>query len=344
VRIGVLTGGGDAPGLNAAIRAVARRAFQLGHQVSGVKNGWAGCLEEGLIDELTPADVRGILPMGGTILGTSRTNPAKEKDGIGRVVNTLRHHAVDALVPIGGDDTLSVAAKLHDAGFPTVGVPKTIDNDLAVTEFCIGFDTAVGVVTEALDRLHTTASAHHRVMVVEVMGRDTGWVALMGGVAGGADLIIIPEFETGLPEVVRHLYRRRGEGKLFSIIVIAEGARIPELEREQGGEAEKDAFGHIRLAKRGVGDLLAGAVEQQTGFETRVTVLGHLQRGGSPSPVDRIWATRLGVAAVELIVKGTSGVIPIRRNGDVEVVPLAEVVKEQRRVPRELYDLAQVFG
>jgi len=309
-----------------------------------VKNGWAGCLEEGLIDTLTPADVRGILPMGGTILGTSRTNPAKEKDGIARVINTLRHHAVDALVPIGGDDTLSVAAKLHEAGFPTVGVPKTIDNDLSVTEFCIGFDTAVGVVTEALDRLHTTASAHHRVMVVEVMGRDTGWVALMGGVAGGADLIIIPEFETPFSEVVTHLYRRRGEGKLFSIIVIAEGAHVPELEREQGGEAEKDAFGHIRLAKRGVGDLLASAVERQTGFETRVTVLGHLQRGGSPSPVDRIWATRLGVAAVELIVQGKSGVIPIRRNGEVEVVPLADVVKEQRRVPRELYDLGQVFG
>ena len=344
MRIGVLTGGGDAPGLNAAIRAVARRAFQLGHQVSGVKNGWAGCLEEGLIDELMPADVRGILPMGGTILGTSRTNPAKEKDGIARVITTLRHHAVDALVPIGGDDTLSVAAKLHEAGFPTVGVPKTIDNDLSVTEFCIGFDTAVGVVTEALDRLHTTASAHHRVMVVEVMGRDTGWVALMGGVAGGADLIIIPEFERPFSEVVTHLYRRRGEGKLFSIIVIAEGAHVPELEREQGGEAEKDAFGHIRLAKRGVGDLLAAAVEQQTGFETRVTVLGHLQRGGSPSPVDRIWATRLGVAAVELIVQGKSGVIPIRRNGEVEVVPLAEVVKEQRRVPRDLYELGQVFG
>ena len=297
-----------------------------------------------MIDTLTPADVRGILPMGGTILGTSRTNPAKEKDGIARVINTLRHHAVDALVPIGGDDTLSVAAKLHEAGFPTVGVPKTIDNDLSVTEFCIGFDTAVGVVTEALDRLHTTASAHHRVMVVEVMGRDTGWVALMGGVAGGADLIIIPEFETPFSEVVTHLYRRRGEGKLFSIIVIAEGAHVPELEREQGGEAEKDAFGHIRLAKRGVGDLLASAVERQTGFETRVTVLGHLQRGGSPSPVDRIWATRLGVAAVELIVQGKSGVIPIRRNGEVEVVPLADVVKEQRRVPRELYDLGQVFG
>jgi ATP-dependent phosphofructokinase / diphosphate-dependent phosphofructokinase len=344
MRIGVLTGGGDAPGLNAAIRAVARRAFQLGHQVSGVKNGWAGCLEEGLIDELKPADVRGILPQGGTILGTSRTNPLKEQNGIDRVVRALRHNGIDALVPIGGDDTLSVAAALHEAGFRTVGVPKTIDNDLAVTEFCIGFDTAVGVVTEALDRLHTTASAHHRVMVVEVMGRDAGWVALMGGIAGGADLIIIPEFEVPLSEVVAHLYRRRGEGKLFSIIVVAEGAHIPELEREMGGEAEKDAFGHIRLAKRGLGDLLAGRVEGETGFETRVTVLGHLQRGGSPSPVDRIWATRLGVAAVELIVDGKSGVIPIRRNGDVEVVRLAEVIKETRRVPKELYDLSKVFG
>jgi len=343
VRIGVLTGGGDAPGLNAAIRAVARRAFQLGHQVSGVKNGWAGCLGEGLIDEMKPADVRGILPQGGTILGTSRTNPLKEQNGIDRVIRALRHNGIDALVPIGGDDTLSVAAALHEAGFRTVGVPKTIDNDLAVTEFCIGFDTAVGVVTEALDRLHTTASAHHRVMVVEVMGRDAGWVALMGGVAGGADLIIIPEFEVPLSEVVAHLYRPRGEGKLFSIIVVAEGAHIPELEREMGGEAEKDAFGHIRLAKRGIGDLLAGRVEGETGFETRVTVLGHLQRGGSPSPVDRIWATRLGVAAVELIVAGKSGVIPIRHNGDVEVVPLTEVIKETRRVPKELYDLSKVF-
>ncbi len=344
MRIGILTGGGDAPGLNAAIRGVARRAFQLGHSVSGVKNGWAGCLEEGLIEDLTPADVRGILPLGGTILGTSRTNPLKEEDGVKRVMDALNHHAIDALVPIGGDDTLSVAAKLHEAGFPTVGVPKTIDNDLSVTEFCIGFDTAVGVVMEALDRLHTTASAHHRVMVVEVMGRDTGWVALMGGVAGGADMIIIPEFPVNLADVVEHLYRRRGDGKLFSIIVVAEGARIPELEKEAGGQAEKDAFGHVRLAKRGVGDILASSVERETGFETRVTVLGHLQRGGSPSPVDRIWATRLGVTAAELIVGGRSGVIPIRRNGDVEVVPLADVVRETRRVPRELYELNQVFG
>jgi 6-phosphofructokinase 1 len=343
VRIGILTGGGDAPGLNAAIRAVSRRAFQLGHQVSGIKNGWAGCLEEGMIDELTPADVRGILPTGGTILGTSRTNPAKEKDGIARVINTLKHDGVDALVPIGGDDTLSVAAKLHEAGFRTVGVPKTIDNDLALTEFCIGFDTAVGVVTEALDRLHTTASAHHRVMVVEAMGRDAGWVALMGGIAGGADMIIIPEFEVSLSEVTAHLYRRRGEGKLFSIIIVAEGARIPELDRELSGDGEQDAFGHTRLARRGIGDTLASAVERETSFETRVTVLGHLQRGGSPSPVDRIWATRLGVAAVELIVAGKSGVIPIRRNGDVEVVPITEVIKETRRVPKELYELTQVF-
>ena len=343
MRIGVLTGGGDAPGLNAAIRAVARRAFQLGHQVSGVQNGWAGCLEEGMIEDLTPASVRGILPMGGTILGTSRTNPLNEKDGIARVVQALRLMGIEALVPIGGDDTLSVAVALHEAGFPTVGVPKTIDNDLSVTEFCIGFDTAVGVVTEALDRLHTTASAHHRVMVVEVMGRDAGWVALMGGIAGGADLILIPEFEVGLGEVVAHLHRRRGEGKLFSIIVVAEGAKIPELETNGAGQGEKDAFGHIRLSKRGIGDLLAGNVEQETGFETRVTVLGHLQRGGSPSPTDRIWATRLGVEAVELVVAGKSGVIPIRRNGEVEVVRLAEVIKETRRVPRELYDLSRVF-
>src|SRR5439155_22468408 len=302
----------DAPGLNAAIRGVARRAFQRGFQVTGIKNGWAGVLGAGDLEELTPASVRGILPLGGTILGTSRTNPLKDPGGVEQAITLLRTKQVDGLVAIGGDDNLSVAAAMSDGGYPVVGVPKTIDNDLSVTEFCIGFDTAVGVVTEALDRLHTTASAHHRVMVVEVMGRDTGWVALMGGIAGGADLIIIPEFELALPDVVAHLYRRRGEGKLFSIIVVAEGAKIAELERELGGEAEKDAFGHTRLAKRGIGDILASAVERETGFETRVTVLGHLQRGGSPSPVDRICAPRLGVAAVELNVDGKSVGMPIR--------------------------------
>src|SRR2546425_6051291 len=245
MRIGILTGGGDAPGLNAAIRGAARRGFQKGFQVSGVKNGWAGLLGRGDVEDLTPASVRGILPLGGTILGTSRTNPMKEKDGITRVVALLRANGIDGLVAIGGDDTLSVAAAMSDAGYPVVGVPKTIDNDLAVTEFCIGFDTAVGVVVEALDRLHTTASAHHRVMVVEVMGRDTGWVGMVGGLAGGADLIIIPEFAVSLDQVVEHLHRRRGEGKDFSIIVVAEGVELPGL--TLNGETQADAFGHVQL-------------------------------------------------------------------------------------------------
>jgi ATP-dependent phosphofructokinase / diphosphate-dependent phosphofructokinase len=347
VRIGILTGGGDAPGLNAAIRGAARRAFQKGFQVSGIKNGWAGLMGQGDIEHLKPSGVRGILPLGGTILGTSRTNPMKETDGISRVIGMLQRHGINGLVAIGGDDTLSVAAAMSDAGFPVVGVPKTIDNDLAATEFCIGFDTAVGVVVEALDRLHTTASAHHRVMVVEVMGRETGWVGMVGGLAGGADLIIIPEFPMSLDDVVAHLHRRRGEGKDFSIIVIAEGVKMPELEPAMAVAAaaeKRDAFGHIQLAKQGVGDALSTRIEEKTGFETRVTVLGHLQRGGSPSPVDRIWATRLGVAATDLLADGKGGMIPIRHNGDVKIVPLRDVIKETRRVPRQLYELAGVFG
>jgi ATP-dependent phosphofructokinase / diphosphate-dependent phosphofructokinase len=341
MRIGILTGGGDAPGLNAAIRGVARRAFQLGHQVSGIKNGWAGALN-GEMEDLIPADVRGILPLGGTILGTSRTNPMKEADGIARVRATLHRFGVDGLVAIGGDDTLSVAKALHDGGFRVVGVPKTIDNDLSSTEFCIGFDTAVGIVVDGLDRLHPTASAHHRVMVVEVMGRDTGWVAWAGGLAGGADLVVIPEFPVEMREVVRHLHRRRGEGKDFSIIVVAEGACFPGLDLDDGG-AQTDAFGHVQLARRGVGDALSRRIEQETGFETRVTVLGHLQRGGTPSAVDRIWATRLGVSATELLDRGEAGVAPVRRDGDVVVVPLSDLVAETRRVPRELYELVRVF-
>jgi 6-phosphofructokinase 1 len=344
MRIGVLTGGGDAPGLNAAIRGVARRSYQLGHQVTGIRNGWAGALT-GDMGNLSTTDVRGILHQGGTILGTSRTNPLKEADGVNRVRSVLVDNGIDALVAIGGDDTLSVADALSAAGYPVVGVPKTIDNDLSVTEFCIGFDTAIGVVMEALDRLHTTASAHHRVMVVEVMGRDTGWVAVVGGLAGGADMIIIPEFPIGFDDVIAHLHRRRGEGRDFSIIVIAEGAHVEGLDLAAVGlEQAKDAFGHVQLAKRALGESLSARLEAATGFETRATVLGHLQRGGSPSPIDRIWATRLGVAAADLIAEGKSGVAPIRRNGEVEVAPLAELVREQRRVPRELYELSTVFG
>jgi 6-phosphofructokinase 1 len=344
MRIGVLTGGGDAPGLNAAIRGVARRSYQLGHQVTGIRNGWAGALT-GDMGNLSTTDVRGILHQGGTILGTSRTNPLKEADGVNRVRSVLVDNGIDALVAIGGDDTLSVADALSAAGYPVVGVPKTIDNDLSVTEFCIGFDTAIGVVMEALDRLHTTASAHHRVMVVEVMGRDTGWVAVVGGLAGGADMIIIPEFPISFDDVIAHLHRRRGEGRDFSIIVIAEGAHVEGLDLAAVGlEQAKDAFGHVQLAKRALGESLSARLEAATGFETRATVLGHLQRGGSPSPIDRIWATRLGVAAADLIAEGKSGVAPIRRNGEVEVAPLAELVREQRRVPRELYELSTVFG
>lgn len=344
MRIGVLTGGGDAPGLNAAIRAVGRRAFQRNLKVSGIKNGWAGCLGAGEIEDLSPQSIRGILQLGGTILGTSRTNPLKEADGIARVLSVLRRFGIDGLVAIGGDDTLSVAVKLNESGFPVVGVPKTIDNDLNATEFCIGFDTAVGVVVEALDRLHTTASAHHRVMVVEVMGRDTGWVAITGGLAGGADMTIIPEFPVSLAEVVEHLHRRRGEGRYFSIIVVAEGVKIPELARPDGGDQRTDAFGHVQLAKQGIGEALSQHIETATGFETRVTVLGHLQRGGTPSSVDRLWATRLGAAAADLLADGKSGVIPVRRDGEVAVIPLADVVAQQRRVPAELYELAKVFG
>ena len=344
MRIAVLTGGGDAPGLNAAVRAVARRAWERGLKVSSVKNGWAGCLGRGDVEDLPPAAIRGILPLGGTILGTSRTNPLKEPDGINQVMAVLRRNGVDGLVAIGGDDTLSVAAALSEAGFPVVGVPKTIDNDLSATDFCIGFDTAVGVVVEALDRLHTTASAHHRVMVVEVMGRDTGWVAMVGGLAGGADVIIIPEFEVTLDQVVSHLHRRRGVGKDFSIIVIAEGCRMADLGHDPDENQRTDAFGHIRLSKQGIGDALANRIEDATGFETRVTVLGHLQRGGSPSAVDRTWATRLGAAAADLLADGKSGCIPVKRDGEVLVIPLADVFAVQRRVPRELYDLAATFS
>ena len=340
MRIGVLTGGGDAPGLNAAIRAVVRRAARDGHQGSGVRNGWAGALT-GDVRPLVAADVSGLLREGGTVLGSSRTNPLRRPDGVEQVRQSLRAAGIDSLVAMGGDDTLSVARALHEGGFRVVGVPKTIDNDLAATEFCIGFDTAVGIVAESLDRLQTTASSHHRVMVVEVMGREVGWVATLGGLAGGADLVLIPEFPVSTDELLDHLHRRWDEGEDFSIVVVAEGVTIAGLTRQDEGGT--DAFGHVRLADRGVGDALSRFIERETGFEARVTVLGHLQRGGSPSPVDRIWATRLGLRAAELAAEGASGVIPVRRGEEVAVVPLAEVVATQRRVPRELYELTRAL-
>ncbi len=342
MRVAVLTGGGDCPGLNAAIRAVARSCFANDWTVLGVKNGWAGLLGEGQIEELSRRSVSGILNLGGTILGTSRTNPAKSEKDMEQVVANLKKYEVDALVAIGGDDTLSVAKRLDEVGMNVVGVPKTMDNDLSETDYCIGFDSAVQVVMEALDRLHTTASAHHRVLVVEVMGRDAGWVAVEGGLAGGADLILIPEVRSDLDKVCRHLERRRALGKDFSIIVVAEGVKLPELEEHRDLGAV-DAFGHVRLDRRGVGEHLATQIEKRTGFETRVTVLGHLQRGGSPSVTDRVNGTRFGVAAVELIKEGKFGYLPALKGNKIVPVKLKDAVAKTKTVDLELYQLAELF-
>jgi 6-phosphofructokinase 1 len=343
MRIGILTGGGDAPGLNAAIRAVGRPAISEGHTVVGVRNGWAGLVGEGDWEELSRRDLSGVLQVGGTMLGSSRTNPMKMEGGLEAVQANLRRAQLEALVAIGGDDTLSVAAWLAEHGAPVVGVPKTMDNDLSVTEYCIGFDTAVGIVTEAVDRLHTTAMSHHRVMVCEVMGRDTGWVAVMGGLAGGADMIVIPEFPVSMDEVVEHLHRRRRGGSDFSIIVVSEGVEMEGLVRKDDAAVQRDAFGHVQLSRRGVGERLAALIEERTGFECRATVLGHTQRGGTPSAYDRIWATHVGHGAWQLISRGEFGRMPVVQCGRVEVAAIRDVVAEQRRVPRELYDLATVF-
>ncbi len=342
-RIAVLTGGGDAPGLNAAIRAIGRRAITAGDTVFGIRNGWAGLIGDGDVIPLDRSRLSGILQLGGTMLGSSRVNPMKLDQGVDEVLHNLERLRLDALVAIGGDDTLSVAARLAEQKARVVGVPKTMDNDLSITDYCIGFDSAVSVVTEALDRLHTTATSHHRVMVCEVMGRDTGWVAVMGGLAGGADLIIIPEFSVTVDEVVAHLEGRHRAGSDFSIIVVAEGVEMEGLQSKDAADGAQDAFGHVQLSRRGVGENLARIIEQRTGNETRATVLGHVQRGGSPTAYDRIWATRVGAKAYDLVVEGRFGDMPVVTNGTVDVASIADVVAEQRRVPRELYELAQVF-
>jgi 6-phosphofructokinase 1 len=343
LRIGILTGGGDAPGLNAAIRGVGRRALAHGDTVIGVKNGWAGLIGDGDFMELDRRSFSGILQLGGTVLGSSRTNPMKREGGCEEVLRNLGQAGLDALVAIGGDDTLSVAAWLAEHGGPVVGVPKTMDNDLSVTDYCIGFDTAVGRVAEALDRLHTTAASHHRVMVLEVMGRDTGWVALMGGLAGGADLILIPEITVTLDEVIDRLQKRLRSGSDFSIIVVAEGVEMEGVTDKQVAGGKVDAFGHAQLSKRGVGDTLAEVIEARLGHETRTTVLGYTQRGGTPSAYDRIWATRVGVAAYDLVLAKRWGMMPVVCNGTVETAPISDVVRTSRRVTPDLYELAKVF-
>jgi 6-phosphofructokinase 1 len=342
MRIGVLTGGGDCPGLNAAIRAIAYRAWMHGDEVWGFREGWAGLLGEGNAQLLSQSEIAGIIHLGGTILGSSRTNPARDEGEMRAVDGNLLRRGIDALVTIGGDDTLSVSAKLSERGFAVVGVPKTIDNDVPHTEYCIGFDSAAEIVGEALDRLHTTAESHRRVMVVEVMGRDAGWLAMAGGIAGGADLIIIPEEPLTLDRVIRHLDHRI-QSRRFSIIVVAEGATVAGAEPAAAG-GKVDEFGHAQLATRGIGTRLAEAIEQRTGVEARVTVLGHVQRGGSPSMFDRVLATRMGATAVDWIHEGRTGVMTAAQGLDIVPIPFADVVGHNRTVDRRFYRLVRQFA
>ena len=337
MRIGVLTGGGDCPGLNAVIRAVARRSWERGDEVVGVREGWRGMIDQ-LFQPLGPGEISGILPRGGTIVGTTRTNPYKVDGGIERVQAAFAE--LDALVAIGGEDTLGVASQVYaDFEAPVVGVPKTIDNDLSGTDYTFGFDTAVHICTEAIDRLHTTAESHNRVMVVEVMGRHTGWIAVMSGIAGGADVILIPEKPVELDQVCGEIRRRHARGKNFSIVVVSEGCELPGAE----DKGEVDQFGHKLLAKRGVGEQLGEEIESRTGFETRVTVLGHVQRGGSPTARDRVLATRFGLKASDLVAEGAFGQMAALRGDDVISVSLAEATAELKTVPDEWYDVARTF-
>src|SRR5918999_1734893 len=344
-RLGVLTGGGDCPGLNAVIRAVTRRSLDRGYEVLGVRAGWRG-LVEGVFTPLGPREISGILPRGGTIIGTTRTNPYKVEGGVDRVLANFRDQDLAALVAIGGEDTLGVAARLHaEHDFPVVGVPKTIDNDLNATDYTFGFDTAVTIATEAIDRLHTTAESHNRVMVVEVMGRHTGWIAVMSGIAGGADVILIPEHPVTVEEACRQLEKRHASGKDFSIVVVSEGYELTYESGERrlvAGEArETDQFGHVVFG--GVGDALARDIESHTGFETRVTVLGHVQRGGTPTPRDRVLATRYGLKAADLVHEGSFGLMAALQGDRVVAVPLKDAVAELKTVPPDWYETAKAF-
>jgi ATP-dependent phosphofructokinase / diphosphate-dependent phosphofructokinase len=342
--VGLLTGGGDCPGLNAVIRAVARRSFDRGDRVVGVREGWRG-LVEGLAEELGPREVSGILPRGGTIIGTSRTNPYKVEGGVELVLENTRTLGLDALVAVGGEDTLGVAARLHaEHGYPVVGVPKTIDNDLSATDYTFGFDTAVSIATEAIDRLHTTAESHNRVMILEVMGRHTGWIAVVSGIAGGADVILIPEHPLTVEQACEEVRHRHARGKDFSIVVVSEGWALTyesgEGETVRRGEGV-DQFGHVRLG--GVGEALAREIEERTGYETRVTVLGHVQRGGSPTARDRVLATRFGLKAADLVAEDAFGQMAALRGDTIVPVPLAEAVAQLKTVPHDWYEVAKAF-
>jgi ATP-dependent phosphofructokinase / diphosphate-dependent phosphofructokinase len=338
----MLTGGGDCPGLNAVMRAAVRKGIdEFGDQIVGFRDGWRGVLED-VHEELTIESTRGILPRGGTILGSSRTNPSKREDGVETVTATLERHGLDGLIAIGGEDTLGAANRLREGGINVIGVPKTIDNDLGATDQTFGFDTALQVATDAIDRLHTTAESHHRILVIEVMGRNAGWIALHSGIAGGADVILIPEIPFDIEEVCRLIGRRHGRGRYFSIVVAAEGA-MPKEGTMSLATGQLDEFGHPRLG--GIGPALENEIESRTGFETRATVLGHVQRGGTPTAFDRVLATRLGLAAIDAAHAGEWGTMTALHSTQIELVALSEAVAEVRRVPVSEYErFGVLFG
>jgi len=340
LRVGVLSGGGDAPGTNAVIRAVVRKGLQhYSDEILGIKDGWRGLLE-GEFVPLNMEAITGILTRGGSILGFSRTNPFKYECGVEKILKNLEKSGIDSIIVIGGDDTLSVAHRLGDYGIKCVGVPKTIDNDLWGTDCTFGFNTAVSIATEALDRLHSTAEAHQRVMILEVMGRYTGWIALEAGIAGGADAILIPEKPFEIDEICDYIRHRQRRGRNFSVIVVAEGAK-PKGGTEIVYGDSVDEFGHVRLG--GVGYYLGKEIEKRTAIETRVVILGHIQRGGTPTAFDRSLATRFGIAAIDFVHEGKFGYLTALQGNKIVPVPLKEIAGKRKTVDPELYEIANVF-
>ncbi len=339
MRIGILTGGGDCPGLNPVIRAVVRRAYQKRDKVIGLKNGWKGLIKKDTV-ELNLRAVSGILPKGGTILGTSRTNPCKNPEDVKKVIANYKKLKLNALITVGGEDTLGVAAKLTRKRMNIVGIPKTIDNDISETDYTFGFDSAINIATDCLDRLHTTAESHHRIMVVEIMGRHAGWIATEAGIAGGADIILIPEVPIDMNEVCKLIKKRHSRGKTFSIVVVSEGAKFKKTKLILQ-ENKKDSFGHVRLG--GIGKILGDLIEQRTGYETRVTVLGHIVRGGSPTAFDRILGTRFGVKAVDLVRAKKFGQMVSLKGNKIVSVSIKKAVGKLKTVDKDLYEISKVF-
>jgi len=341
MKIGILTSGGDCPGLNAVIRAIVRKADLMKFETIGIKNGWKGIFDESYLP-LNLSSVAGIINRGGTILGTSRFSPFQDEEGKDTLLHKISREGFDALIAIGGEGSMHIAQMAHEAGINVVGVPKTIDNDIYGTDYSFGFDTAVGIATEAIDRLHTTAESHHRIMILEVMGRHAGWIALYSGIAGGADVVIIPEKKIKVGDVLEVLKSRYKRGKLFSIIVIAEGASFEELEISKTSTGKKlDDFGRERLG--GISTYLSEEIEKRTGFETRSTILGYVQRGGVPSSFDRILGTRLGVYAVEMIHSGKCGTMCAIQGNEITDITIKKAISKLKTVDLDIYKVAQVF-